>query len=64
MTGRGAVKLKMESKGFVNTLVLYDLAQVHDLGVKLVSTGHIESQGLKIVSENGMSQLFSFQDLI
>ena len=64
MTGRGTVKLKMKANNVVNTLVLNDVALVLDLGVNLVSTGRLESQGLRIISENGRSSISSGDELV
>lgn len=64
VTGRGTVKLKMKANNVVNTLVLNDVAQVLDLGVNLVSTGRLESQGLRIISENGRSSISSGDELV
>ena len=52
VTGRGTVKLDV-----VNTIVL-NVALVPELGVNLVSTGRLECQGLKIITESGMSKIF------
>lgn len=57
VTGRGTVKLRVFVDNKTNILRLHDVALVPDLGVNLVSTGRLESQGLRITSENGMSKI-------
>ena len=64
VTGRGTVKLKVVADNKTNILRLNDVALVPDLGVNLVSTGRLESQGLKITTENGMSQISLNKELI
>ena len=58
-TGRGTVKLLVKANGIVNTLLLKDVVLVPELGVNLVSMAKIESLGLKILTENGKSTIFS-----
>lgn len=64
VTGRGTVRLKVSANNRTNILRLNDVALVPDLSVNLVSTGRLESQGLKITSENGMSRISLNQELI
>ena len=58
-TGRGTVKLLVKANGIVNTLLLKDVVLVPELGVNLVSMAKIESLGLKILTENSKSTIFS-----
>ena len=64
VTGRGTIKLKVKANEKTNILTLHDVAFVPDLGVNLVSAGRLECQGLKIVTENGMSEISLKNDLI
>ena len=64
VTGRGTVKLREKADDEINTLVLKNVALVPELGVNLVSTGRLESQGFKIVSEKGVSSIFLNDELI
>ncbi len=64
VTGRGTVKLKVKANNVVNTLVLNNVALVPELSVNLVSTGRLESHGLKIVCENGKSNILLKNTLI
>ena len=54
----------MKANRVVNTLVFNDIELVLDLGVNLVSTGRLESQGLKLKAENSMSQISSGNNLV
>ena len=58
VTGHGTVKLEVLANNVVNTIILNDVALVPELGVNLVSTGRLECQGLKIITESGMSKIF------
>ena len=64
LTGRRTVKLRVKAGDVINTLVLKNVALVPELGVNLVSTGRLESQGFKIVSEKGVSSIFLNDELI
>lgn len=59
VTGRGTVRLQIKSKNTVNTLVLKNVALVPDLGINLVSTGRLESQGISILTANNKSTLIA-----
>ncbi len=64
--GRGTVKLRVKANNtnIVNALILQNVAFVPKLGVNLVSTGRLESQGMTIVTENGRSNILAGSTLI
>ena len=64
VTGRVTVKLRLQANDKTNILTLENVALVPDLGINLVSTGRLESQGLKIITEHGTSQIKLKNDLI
>ena len=64
VTGRGSVKLRLLANGCTNILTLNNVALVPDLGINLVSTGRLESQGLRFITENGVTQVNYKDELI
>lgn len=50
--GSGTVNLQVNANGVTNTLVLKNVALVQEFSVNLASTGRLESQGIKILTEN------------
>jgi hypothetical protein len=64
VTGRGTVKLRLQANEITNILTLNNVAMVPDLGTNLISTGRLEYQGLKIITENGISQIKLKNELV
>ncbi len=55
--------LSMKTDRVINYLLLQNQALVPELGINLVSTGRLESVGFKIVTEKGISSLYSGGEL-
>ena len=64
VVGRGDVKLKIKARGKINTLLLQNVALVPTIGINLVSTGRLESQGLKIITAKSESQIFCSDEFV